>query len=687
MPTITSHFNYAGTNGGQWVKDTLGPRLLTIPELAMLHSYDEKAIAFLANQTKPAAMGYIARGIPVKTLTALYDSFAKHLQHDDDLLNKPVTPLVVPTEAAISVSQVMSGQTGVFPDLETIAAKQRKDSDINPLFDYIKNGKRDEDRPRGPYYKYAPFMCIHKDVLFYREVLSNGEVITDAVVVPTDLRQDVMQAVHTDPFMAHPGLEATKLAIKERAFWPKMNRNIISYHADCGPCKKARHQTRTHAGMLRSQLFRDKLDVLGVDLVGPFKECDGKKWLLHGLDWSTGFNFVVPLPNKKMETVAAAIVENVFLKYGFPTKMFSDRGGEFVNNLLAEVTKLVGVEHCKTCAWSPQGNSRTENRHKQYNYILKILCNEYAMTWTTAIHYANWALNTRPWFNTNHSPYELLFGRKPRQPFDFSVSVDQPADLNDEQMLRHYDIFAANCQASVEDAIIASQRANRIRTEKQLYSVKHMPGDLVLTHIPRVKKGITTRLRYQTIGPFEVLEHNSPPSPDGSFNVYRLKHLGSGQETTVNVRQILPYISRKAHEATAKKLPTPTPSNKTTLFDPKIGEFVLLPNEGGVAYQLLRVVDREGNHEVTAQYLNTTNKDRLTRFRSCWQHDSKCELQSNAPPKNKGYTAWTDTFDMGELCQRVIKPVKIGAAPNGAWFNLSKNEVQRTLGSSPLFAS
>ena len=58
MPTLTTHWNYAGTNGGQFLYDELGPRLLDIPELATIHSYDDTAKAFLVNQPRPKAMAY-----------------------------------------------------------------------------------------------------------------------------------------------------------------------------------------------------------------------------------------------------------------------------------------------------------------------------------------------------------------------------------------------------------------------------------------------------------------------------------------------------------------------------------------------------------------------------------------------------------------------------------------------------
>ncbi len=220
----------------------------------------------------------------------------------------------------------------------------------------------------------------------------------------------------------------------------------------------------------------------------------------------------------------------------------------------------------------------------------------------------------------------------------------------------------------------------RSLSKHRLRGVVHKPGDLVLTHIPRVKKGVTTRLRYQTVGPFEVLPHTFPPTAsNGSYNVYNLRHLGTGAKTTVNVRQIMPYVSRSAHEADCPNDANATsPAVQPLPFNPQSNSFVLLPNEGGQAYQLLRIVSRDGD-AVTAQYLNTTDKKRLKHFRLVWQHDTKSEIQSNRKPSNKGYRAWTDHFATADFNQREASPVQIGTGANGNHFNLSAAEVQATL--------
>ncbi len=55
-----------------------------------------------------------------------------------------------------------------------------------------------------------------------------------------------------------------------------------------------------------------------------------------------------------------------------------------------------GVKHVKATPMNPQGNSRTERRHRDYNRILRIVVQKYGLSWKTGAFIANWCLNSLP---------------------------------------------------------------------------------------------------------------------------------------------------------------------------------------------------------------------------------------------------------------------------------------------------
>jgi len=61
----------------------------------------------------------------------------------------------------------------------------------------------------------------------------------------------------------------------------------------------------------------------------------------------------VPLRNKEALTVAKAIVEHVFLKFGLAHCLLHDLGKEFDSELLDELTKLLGVTRLRSSGYRP----------------------------------------------------------------------------------------------------------------------------------------------------------------------------------------------------------------------------------------------------------------------------------------------------------------------------------------------
>jgi hypothetical protein len=68
----------------------------------------------------------------------------------------------------------------------------------------------------------------------------------------------------------------------------------------------------------------------------------------------------IEIDSKDVETVAKAIFENWFCKFGIPPQLHTDGGKEFVIKLSAELFELLNVQHSKTSPYHPQCNAQVE---------------------------------------------------------------------------------------------------------------------------------------------------------------------------------------------------------------------------------------------------------------------------------------------------------------------------------------
>ena len=104
-------------------------------------------------------------------------------------------------------------------------------------------------------------------------------------------------------------------------------------------------------------------------------------------------------------------------------------------------------------------------------------------------------------------------------------------------------------QHDVKLAAKEQLQQNQWRDLQTSYDVKYSTGDLCLVSRPVLGsriKGTATRLRYQHIGPFEVIEARGSSS-------YLLKKLGTNTTSAHHVRNMSPYLTKEAYETEVVK--------------------------------------------------------------------------------------------------------------------------------------
>ena len=66
------------------------------------------------------------------------------------------------------------------------------------------------------------------------------------------------------------------------------------------------------------------------------------------------------MADKRAETVARLFVEEVICRHGAPEHLLSDRGANFLSDLLAEVCCLMKVKKVNTSGYHPQTDGLVE---------------------------------------------------------------------------------------------------------------------------------------------------------------------------------------------------------------------------------------------------------------------------------------------------------------------------------------
>ena len=138
----------------------------------------------------------------------------------------------------------------------------------------------------------------------------------------------------------------------------------------------------------------------------------GHKFILCIIDEVTNYLITVPIHHSRSEEVGEALIEHVISKFCTPNCIIMDQDSTFMSTLMNYLFQKLNIK-IKTVAPYNHQSLQTEYGIKSLSRILTKHLTGQGQMWHKYLPSVTFAHNT---FNSpnlaNHSPYELVFGRK-----------------------------------------------------------------------------------------------------------------------------------------------------------------------------------------------------------------------------------------------------------------------------------
>ena len=99
-------------------------------------------------------------------------------------------------------------------------------------------------------------------------------------------------------------------------------------------------------------------------------------------------------------------IDNVFIQFGLPDTIISDRGPQFASNVFNGILDAIGIKHRMSTAYHPQTDQELEA-------YLQIYCAYKPDDWSNKLSLAQFAHNARTHDAIKQSPFQLIYGTKP----------------------------------------------------------------------------------------------------------------------------------------------------------------------------------------------------------------------------------------------------------------------------------
>ena len=276
--------------------------------------------------------------------------------------------------------------------------------------------------------------------LLIREVKDLRKGLLQQAMVPKELVIPTLRMHHEG--YGHMGSNRMLETIRLRYFWINMDQDIIEHAGACINCKlRKTYQRRPKVPIMKYDDTSRPLDRVHVDLTGPLPETRAKhKYIMVVKDYLTKYVWLIPLKNKTAYTVAEAFVGEFVCQAGIPGRLVSDRGNEFVNQLLNEISKVMGINRISTTPYNPRADGFVENHNKTLkDQLFHYVDNLKQDDWDVFLPTVQLMYNTTVSLSTGYTPMLLLTGREARMPslnHMESTNVGLTADILSNELVR-----------------------------------------------------------------------------------------------------------------------------------------------------------------------------------------------------------------------------------------------------------
>jgi hypothetical protein len=312
-------------------------------------------------------------------------------------------------------------------------------------------------------------------------------------LVPSSLVRATLKMHHEG--YGHMGANRMLETVRLRYFWSKMDQDIIDHCGKCLNCKlRKSYQRRPKVPIMKYSDTAKVLDRVHVDLTGPLPltSVNKNRYIMVIKDYLTKYVWLIPLKTKTAQEVAEAFVGQFVCAAGVPGRLLSDRGNEFVNQLLKNISKVMGINRISTTPYNPRSDGFVENHNKTlkdqlYHYVDNLKQDD----WDIYLPTVQLMYNTTVSLATGYTPMLLMTGREARMP-SLNHLASEDKELRNNVTNNAYVLRMIETMRGYQDFALDKTERNKsrfnVRVRQPLEFVEYVVGQEFM----RVRRPITS---------------------------------------------------------------------------------------------------------------------------------------------------------------------------------------------------
>jgi len=441
-----------------WAKNRLHMYLAGAPKFRIITSHKplipmfSKASAKLPPRIEKWVMGmqdvdFEIVYVPGKDAADPMDYLSRHpLENTGVTENK--------AEASIKAVQIQNAVV-----MDKIKQQTQEDEQLCKLKERILKGDWEKHRQDPDIH---PFYSVRHELY-----VADGAVFRLAqVILPKSLQRKATKAAHS---LGHLGVTKMKQMMREKYWFPEMNKMVENIASQCFECNVTTKQNRPEPVKL-NPIPEEPWHTLAIDFGGPY--ADGHYNLVI-VDKRTRFVEVERVYSTNSKSTTKKLLK-VMSTHGIPKVIESDNGPPFTSAEFKQFMGEYGIKHHRITPLHPRANGEAESFMRLVNKTEQI-ANLTGEDSERAIAKMLMGYRSTPHPATQVSPYRALMNREVRTKIDHENTIAR-------------DIVQSDTTGNMD------QRDMEYKLKMKQYSDKHslerhfIVGDLVLVRQPKRHK-------------------------------------------------------------------------------------------------------------------------------------------------------------------------------------------------------
>ena len=172
--------------------------------------------------------------------------------------------------------------------------------------------------------------------------------------VPENEIESILRFCHSEACGGHFGPKRTARKVLEcELYWPNVFKDSYMFCKACSNCQRTGNLGYRDQMPLAPILVIEIFDVWGIDFMGPFPSSFGNQYILLAVDYVSKWVEAKATRTNDSKVVSVFLKTHIFVRFGVPRLLVSDRGIHFCNKVIESLLRKYGVTHRTSTAYHP----------------------------------------------------------------------------------------------------------------------------------------------------------------------------------------------------------------------------------------------------------------------------------------------------------------------------------------------